>query len=38
VDVTTTVDRPDLAEVARMAAPLLKHPTLRGLVGRLPAL
>lgn len=26
VDVTTTVDRPDLAEVVKLAAPLLRHP------------
>jgi uridine kinase len=30
-DVTTTVDHPDLAEVAKLAAPLLEHPVLRGV-------
>jgi uridine kinase len=28
-DVTTTVDRPNLAEIAKLAAPLLQHPALR---------
>jgi uridine kinase len=30
-DVTTTVDRPDLAQIARLAAPVLEHPVLAGL-------
>jgi uridine kinase len=31
-DPTTTVDRPNLAEVARLAAPLLEHPVLRAVL------
>jgi uridine kinase len=31
VDVTTTVDRPDAAAIARLAAPLLNHPIFRNL-------
>jgi uridine kinase len=31
MDLTTTVDRPDLAEVAKLAAPLLEHPVLQHL-------
>jgi uridine kinase len=31
-DTTTTVDCPDLAEVARLAAPLLEHPVLQAVL------
>ena len=33
-DVTTTVDWPDMAQIARLAAPLLAHPVLSAVRGR----